>query len=73
MPPMRASGGRVDAAAVDVHKHEKAMHKGQGLTKLKIGGKVCRAEGGPVGGLSNKDGGAGGASGRLEKIKMYGK
>lgn len=74
MPPMRASGGRVDADCKDaVHKHDRQMHKGQGLTKLRIGGKVCRAPGGPVMGLKNKDGGAGGAEGRLAKIKMYGK
>ena len=48
MPPMRASGGRVDADCKDaVHKHDRQMHKGQGLTKLRIGGKVKkRADGG---------------------------
>ena len=48
MPPMRASGGRVDADCKEaVHKHDRQMHKGQGLTKLRIGGKVKkRADGG---------------------------
>lgn len=39
----------------------------------KHGGKVCRAPGGPVGGLANSQGGSGGASGRLAKVRMYGK
>lgn len=47
--------------------------RGEGEGGRKHGGKVKRAEGGPVMGLSNKDGGAGGASGRLAKIKDYGK
>jgi hypothetical protein len=39
--PMRASGGRVSADCKEaVHKHEKGMHKGQGLTKLRFGGKA---------------------------------
>lgn len=45
--PMRAAGGRVDACKEAIHKHDKQMHKGQGLTKLRIGGKVKkRADGG---------------------------
>lgn len=47
-----AKGGKVhDDAAMDkpmikaaVHKHEKAMHKGEPLTKLAKGGKVPRVE-----------------------------
>lgn len=31
------AGGKVDAK-VAVHKHEKAMHEGEPLTKLKCGG-----------------------------------
>lgn len=48
MPPMRASGGRVADCKEAVHAHDKQMHKGQGLTKLKIGGKVKRADGGRI-------------------------
>lgn len=69
--PMRAHGGAVskkDAAVKIAHAEESP-----GKSKYKMGGKICRAEGGPVGGLSNKDGGSGGGEGRLAKIKMYGK
>ena len=34
-------GGKVDEAATDVHKHEKNMHPGKPLTKLKTGGAVA--------------------------------
>lgn len=61
MPVMLAKGGKVSvprgrmaqavsassSAKKDVHKHERALHKGQPLTKLKDGGKVgCYAAGG---------------------------
>lgn len=36
-PMKKAEGGAVKAA---VHKHEKAMHAGEPLTKLKGGGRV---------------------------------
>lgn len=36
-----AKGGPAKNAAVAVHKHEKAMHKGEPLTKLKRGGPVA--------------------------------
>jgi hypothetical protein len=79
--PMRASGGRVgrdnggvvrsDAGATTDADRD-FLNPGKS-GRYKIGGKVGRAAGGPVDGLSNDDGGAGGASGRLAKIKMYGK
>jgi hypothetical protein len=81
-PMMRAKGGRVMDEAQDktmikkaVHAHDKQMHGGKGLTKLKLrdGGMMCRADGGSVHGLTNSQGGGGGARGRLAKIKMYGK
>lgn len=69
--PMRAKGGRVSEAkeakedkpmiAKMIHKHEKEDHKGSPMTKFQSGGKVRQI----------KDG-AGGAAGRLEKIKAYG-
>lgn len=38
---VRAFGGRIDAGdRAAVHKHERAMHKGKPLTKLKTGGRV---------------------------------
>ena len=52
-------------AAAAMHKHERVMHHAKKLTKFR--------EGGPVMGLHNSQGGAGGAKGRLAKIKMYGK
>lgn len=61
--------GRLEAEA---NRIEKGQVK-DGEEDRKHGGSVKRAEGGPVMGLSNKDGGAGGASGRLAKIKDYGK
>jgi len=78
--PMRAKGGRVthdDApadkkvAAKAVHKHESGMHPGKPQTKFASGGKVptkdsMLSEGG-------FQGGGGGAIGRLEKKKAYGK
>lgn len=54
-----------------IHKHDKQMHSGQGMTKLK--------DGGMVGGAKSKRrmdrpsrlrGGAGGGLGRLEKAGM---
>lgn len=75
-PMMRASGGSVSEKKITkaVHAHDKQMHGGKGLTKLKLrkGGDVCRADGGSVHGLKNSQGGAGGAAGRLAKLKMYG-
>lgn len=80
--PMRAKGGRVvkddeaqDKAMVKaaVGKHEAARHPGEPKTKLATGGpakepttKGMLAEGG-------YQGGGGGAMGRLEKAKKYGK
>lgn len=61
---------RKDAAEAD--RIEKGQAK-DGEEDRKSGGKVCRAPGGPVGGLSNSQGGAGGGMGRLAKIKKYGK
>lgn len=65
-PPMRASGGRVSKsdAAVKIAAKEESR---------KGGGKVCRSVGGPAMPPRGFDGGAGGARGRLEKIKKYGK
>lgn len=83
MPPMRKHGGRVDKddekqdkamTTRMVHEHEKHMHKGQGLTKLKKhGGRIARSVGGPAKPPRGFDAGAGGAKGRLEKIKEYGR
>ena len=61
-----------NAALNRAHRAERGL-VAEGEEDRKHGGKVSRAEGGPVGGLSNKDGGAGGGEGRLAKIKMYGK
>lgn len=72
--PMRAKGGRVnhddakkDKAAIKaaVHKHEKHDHPGKPLTKLSVGGPAKPPKG--------FDAGAGGAEGRLEKARKYGK
>lgn len=38
-PMKKADGGAVKTA---VHKHEKAMHTGEPLTKLKNGGRVSK-------------------------------
>jgi hypothetical protein len=79
--PMRAKGGRVmkhDDAAMDkklidkeIHKHESGMHPGKPMTKLATGGKAPTTSGM----LAEKgfQGGGGGAMGRLEKKKAYGK
>lgn len=45
----------------------------EGEEDRKAGGRVARKEGGPVMGLKNSQGGAGGGSGRLAKVRMYGK
>lgn len=83
MPPMRAKGGRVmkhDDAAMDkkavksaVHKHEAGMHPGKPMTKLAKGGPAKEPTTKSM--LSEKgfQGGGGGAMGRLEKMKAYGK
>lgn len=62
----RKRGGRVSKSdsAVKIADDEESRAKG---------GRACRAEGGPVMGLKNAQGGSGGAAGRLAKIKMYGK
>ena len=67
--PMRAHGGKVETAKDEAAERKAGMHAGS----FAKGGKVKRAEGGPVMGLKNKDGGAGGAKARLAKVKMYGK
>lgn len=83
--PMRASGGRVmkgkhddeakDKAMVKsaVGKHEKSMHPGKPMTRLSVGGPAKAPT--EKGMLSQKgmQGGGGGAIGRLEKAKTYGK
>lgn len=50
-----------------------AKKETDGAAPFATGGKVKRAEGGSVHGLKNEDGGAMSGSGRLAKIKMYGK
>lgn len=75
---VKADKSMVKAA---VHKHEKAQHPGEPMTPLAKGGRAHRATGGPVkepttkGLVSEKgyQGGGGGAVGRLEKAKAYGK
>lgn len=80
--PMRAAGGRVkhDDAKMDkklidkeIHKHEAGMHPGKPMTKLAKGGPVKEPT--TKGMLAEKgyQGGGGGAVGRLEKTKAYGK
>ena len=64
-----------------VHKHEKAQHPGEPMTPLAKGGRATRATGGPVKEPTTKglvaekgyQGGGGGAVGRMEKAKAYGK
>lgn len=81
--PMRAKGGRVekhDDMKADkkmikaaVGKHEKGMHPGKPMTALSVGGPANPPT--DKGMLSKKgmQGGGGGAIGRLEKAKAYGK
>lgn len=59
--------------AKGVHKHEAAMHKGKPMTKLSVGGPVDSPT--EKGMLAEKgmQGGGGGAIGRMEKAKKYGK
>ena len=76
-----AAGGALDVGMgtkgfLDKRSEARRIERGEaepGKEDRKHGGKVCRAEGGSVGGLSNKDGGAGGGLGRLAKVKDYGK
>ena len=87
-PMMRKAGGRVmkhdegkeDAAdkkqdeamvAKGVHKHEVKMHPGKPMTKLNTGGKVVTAK--ALVAEKGYQGGGGGAAGRLEKMRKYGK
>lgn len=88
-PGKLAKGGAVHSDAAQdkkmikaaVHKHEKGKHPGSKLTPFCGGGMAKRAVGGPVkaptekGMLAEKgyQGGGGGAIGRLEKAKRYGK
>lgn len=81
--PMRAKGGRVekhsdakfDKAMVKtaVGKHEAAKHPGKPRTPLSVGGPANPPT--EKGMLAEKgfQGGGGGAIGRLEKIKKFGK
>ncbi len=80
--PMRAHGGRVkreDISAKDAAAKQRTMGTSPG--KLAKGGSVCRAVGGPVKAPTTKgivaekgfQAGGGGAAGRLEKIKAFGK
>lgn len=77
-PPLRASGGRVNNCAKEIHAHEKHLHKGEPMTKFKKGG-MARASGGRVQDIQPKGkpmkgvkDGAGGGAGRMEKAKAYG-
>ena len=77
----RKSGGRVnDDAKADkamvakgVHKHEAAMHKGKPMTKLATGGPAKEPTTKSMLAEKGYQGGGGGAMGRLEKIKKFGK
>ena len=62
---MAASHRRREADAAD-----KAGDEAEGR---KHGGRIGKREGGPAMGLKDSDGGAGGAKGRLAKVRMYGK
>lgn len=64
-----AKGGKVSMKAFD---KEEAQERKE-FMKTGKHEDDCYREGGPVMGLHNSQGGAGGAKGRLAKIKMYGK
>lgn len=77
-----ATGGSVkhDDMAADksmvakgVHKHEAAMHKGKPMTKLATGGPAKAPTESGMLAEKGMQGGGGGAIGRLEKAKKYGK
>lgn len=88
-PGKYAKGGKVHGDAAEdkkmiakmVHKHEKKDHPGTKMTTFCAGGMAKRAMGGPAkaptekGMLAEKgyQGGGGGAIGRLEKMKAYGR
>lgn len=80
-PGKYAKGGKVHSdAAMDksmvksaVHRHEKGMHPGKPMTKLSVGGP---AKAPTTKGIVSEKGfqaGGGGAAGRLEKVRKYGK
>jgi len=81
--PMRASGGRVDKHAdakadkkmvkAAVGKHEAAKHPGKPMTKLSVGGPAKAPTEKSMLAEKGFQGGGGGAIGRLEKIKKFGK
>lgn len=87
--PMRAKGGRVmhseakegkddmkqDKAMVKaaVGKHEKNMHPGKPMTKLAAGGPAKAPTDKGMLAKPGMQGGGGGAIGRLEKMRQYGK
>ncbi len=73
-PPMlKATGGRI--ANLGKFAHGGKIKGDDDADDKKDGGRLCRAEGGRAIGLREKGKlvGAGGAAGRLAKLKMYGK
>lgn len=71
--PMRRHGGSVGrfAKGGKVSKSDAAVKIADDEESFAKGGRACKREGGPA--ISGFDAGAGGAKGRLEKIKKYGK
>lgn len=88
-PGKLAKGGAVHSDAAQdkkmikaaVHKHEKGKHPGSKLTPFCGGGMAKRSVGGPAKAPTTKSllsesgyqAGGGGAAGRLEKLRKYGK